>query len=166
MRLLIFILLLTMSMKVFSMELMSLAFKNNTPIPANYSCDGKGISPPLQWSHSPDKTNSFVLIMDDPDAPSGVWDHWILFNIPKTTMALSENLTALPEGAKYGKNSWGNLAYGAPCPPNGEHRYVFKLYALDRTLDLPLGIDKASLETAMQKHIIATATLIGRYKRA
>ncbi len=148
-----------------TMELISPAFQNNSTIPTVYSCKGDDISPPLQWKNIPDKTHSFVLIMDDPDAPAGIWDHWILFNIPKTTTELSENLSALPDGAEYGKNSWGNRAYGGPCPPSGEHRYIFKLYALDTLLNLSAGVDKSTLETAMKGHILATATLTGRYKK-
>lgn len=147
------------------MELMSLAFKNNQSIPKKYSCQDADISPPLQWKNSPDKTQSFALIMDDPDASNGVWDHWILFNIPNTTTQLSENLTTLPGDARNGKNSWGNLSYGGPCPPSGEHRYVFKLYALDTLLSVSAGIDKSTLETAMQGHVLATATLTGVYKK-
>ncbi len=148
-----------------TMELLSPAFKHNDSIPKKYSCQGENISPPLQWKNSPAKTISFVLIMDDPDAPNGAWDHWILFNIPKNKLELPENITTLSDGISYGKNSWGNLSYGGPCPPNGEHRYYFKLYALDVLLDLPSGVDKETLENAMKGHVVASAELMGRYKK-
>ncbi len=147
------------------LTIQSSAFNNNGSIPTKYSCNGDNISPPIHWKNIPAKTNSLVLIVDDPDAPMGVWDHWIIFNIPKTTTQFSENLTALPTGAQYGKNSWGKLSYGGPCPPSGEHRYIFTLYALDTLLDLSQGADKTQIENAMQGHILATAKLMGKYKK-
>ena len=142
----------------------SSAFNDNGSIPSKYTCDGNNVSPPLSWKESPAKTKSFVLIVDDPDAPNGVWDHWIIFNIQNGITELPEN-TSLPEKALYGKNSWGKLAYGGPCPPNGEHRYLFKVYALDTLLNLPSGSTKQAVEAAMMSHVLAMTTLTGRYER-
>ena len=103
--------------------------------------------------------------MDDPDAPNGIWNHWIVFNIPETTHELAENLISLPNDAQYGKNSWGKSAYGGPCPPDGEHRYYFKLYALDTLLNLSADASKEQIESAMQGHILADTKLMGRYKK-
>lgn len=114
----------------------SSAFNNGGSIPSKYTCDDDDISPPLSWRDAPTDTKSFVLIVDDPDAPVGTWDHWLLYNIPAATHELAENLTSAPDGAHGGKNSWGKTTYGGPCPPDREHRYFFKLYALDSKLNL------------------------------
>lgn len=143
----------------------SSAFNSGNSIPMKYTCDGANIPPPLSWEGEPKNTQSFVLIVDDPDAPAGTWNHWIVFNIPKTTHDFSENLLTLPNGAKYGKNSWEKTAYGGPCPPQGEHRYLFNLYALDTVLNLSANTNKSQIQSAMQGHILATATLIGKYKK-
>lgn len=144
----------------------SSAFSDNTSIPSTYTCDGDNISPPLSWSGEPANTRSFVLIVDDPDAPVGVWDHWLLFNIPAEIHELSDNLTSALNGALGGKNSWGKTNYGGPCPPPGrEHRYYFKLYALDSILKLTSDASKSLIESAMDGHILGTATLMGKYKR-
>ncbi len=148
-----------------SLKLESAAFDNDNSIPIKYTCDGKNISPPLSWRDEPKNTKSFVLIMDDPDAPGGNWDHWIVFNIPQDFHEFSENLSSVPNGAQYGKNSWGKNTYVGPCPPNGEHRYNFKIYALDALLNLPVNADRIQIETAMQGHILADTKLIGRYKK-
>ena len=148
-----------------SFTLQSKAFSDGSSIPTKYTCTAEDISPPLAWEGAPEKTKSFVLIMDDPDAPGGTWDHWIVFNIPETVHAFSENLMLLPEGALQGKNSWGKSVYGGPCPPSGEHRYYFKLYALDNRLNLPEGASKSEVESAMQGHVLADATVMGRYKK-
>lgn len=121
-------------------------FNNGELIPARFTCDGKDISPNLEWDNVPASTKSFVLIMDDPDAPMGTWDHWILFNIPANIDKLESNIKQLPQGMKVGKNTWGRNDYGGPCPPDREHRYFFKLYALDSMLDLEDGITKQELE--------------------
>lgn len=147
------------------MEIKSSAFQENAFIPKKYTCDEKDISPPLQWKNSPKNTQSFVLIMDDPDAPSGNWDHWLLFNIPADVVQLSENISTLPAGTLEGKNSWGKTGYGGPCPPSKIHRYLFKLYALDATLSLQNGATKTKITEAMRGHVIAQAQLIGRYQR-
>jgi Raf kinase inhibitor-like YbhB/YbcL family protein len=148
---------------IMALQLTSSAFKNGTTIPAQYGCHGADISPPLKWKNVPEKTQSFVLIMDDPDAPMGTWDHWILFNLPSTTLDLEENIKTLPAGTQVGKNSWPKVQYGGPCPPDKMHRYYFKLYALDTKLDLPSGVDKLTVEKAMEKHILEETVLMGTY---
>lgn len=151
-----------------AIEIKSSAFKNNEMIPSVYTCDGKDISPPLAWSEPPAGTKSFALINDDPDAPVGTWDHWLIYNIPAAERGLSENMprdAQLKNGAKQGKNGWGRAGYGGPCPPSGVHRYFFKLYALDTELSLPAGAAKQQLESAMKGHILAQTQLIGKYTR-
>ena len=147
------------------LTLASPQFTQGATIPSRYTCDAENYSIPLEWTNMPQNTQSLVLIMDDPDAPMGTWDHWLVFNIPPSTHALSENLSSLPQGAKSGHNSFGNEVYGGPCPPDREHRYFFKLYALDTLLDLPQGARKADIEKAMQGHILEQAELMGRYDR-
>jgi len=144
-------------------SLASKSFQANQMIPEKFTCDGSDYSPALEWYGTPDKTKSFVLIMDDPDAPIGMWDHWILFNIPSSVTHLNENLHILPHGTKMGNNSWNRGKYGGPCPPDREHRYFFKMYALDCLLDLAEGATKQAIETAMEAHILASAELIGLY---
>jgi Raf kinase inhibitor-like YbhB/YbcL family protein len=145
-------------------QLTSEAFAPGQPIPAKYSCDGQDSSPPLQWSDPPAGTRSFTLIMDDPDAPAGVWDHWLLFNLPADTRSLAERATP-PAGTRGGRNSWGRTGYGGPCPPRGTHRYFFKLYALDTNLELAAGATKKELLQAMEGHLLAQAELMGTYAR-
>jgi Raf kinase inhibitor-like YbhB/YbcL family protein len=145
-------------------ELTSPAFAPGQPIPAKYTCDGQDISPPLQWHDAPQGTQSFALIMDDPDAPAGDWVHWLLFNLPADLRELPEN-AALPQGSQEGKNSWGRFEYGGPCPPRGTHRYFFKLYALNTTLDRATGNSKAQLLKAMERQTLAQAELMGIYTR-
>lgn len=140
-------------------------FVEGGSIPSKYTCDAEDISPPLKWKGEPANTESFVLIVDDPDAPVGNWDHWLLFNIPKTVHDLPENLTLSPIGAVCGKNSWGNSTYGGPCPPDREHRYFFKLFALDIKLNLSSNATKPQIESAMHGHIVANAELVGKYIR-
>ena len=151
------------SIGVVNMKLTSPAFANNDIIPSEFTCDGADASPPLIISDVPSNAKSLALVMDDPDAPVGTWDHWIAFNIPPSTKQISKR--AEPEGIA-GKNSWGRTGYGGPCPPSGTHRYFFKLYALDTILNLPEGATKKDLEKAMQGHIIAKAELMGTYKRS
>lgn len=131
-------------------------------IPSEFTCDGSDLSPPLSISDVPTNAKSLVLISDDPDAPVGTWDHWVVFNIPPATKQIPQDTE--PNGAP-GKNSWGRTGYGGPCPPSGTHRYFFRLYALDTTLNLPQGSTKKQIEAAMQGHILAKAELIGLYKR-
>ena len=150
---------------VMTLTLTSTAFQEDTVIDTKYTCDGQDLSPPLTWSGVPKGTVSFVMICDDPDAPMGTWDHWLLFNLPSHVCELEKSIQTLPEGTQEGKNSWGKIGYGGPCPPDRIHRYYFKLYALDDTLDLPTGADKSQIKTAMEGHILAQAELMGRYDR-
>ncbi len=143
----------------------STAFEHNNVIPGQFTCDGKDISPKLSWTGIPAGTKSLALIMDDPDAPMGTWDHWVLFNIPPHISELKENIKSLPEGTIEGRNSWNNTGYGGPCPPDREHRYFFKLYALDSILSIVNGVTKEELEATMQGHIIAECEMLGRYNR-
>lgn len=148
------------------MKITSSAFSDGALIPIKYTCDGDDISPPLVWSDIPENTASFVLINDDPDAPVGTWDHWILFNLDGKTTELAENVDLSKlAGVQLGRNSWRRNDYGGPCPPYGTHRYFFKLYALDMKLDLPAGSSKQDIKKAMAGHILAEAELLGRYKR-
>ena len=145
-----------------NMKLTSSAFQHNAQIPSEFTCDGSDLSPPLSISDVPANAKSLVLISDDPDAPVGTWDHWVVFNIPASTKEIPKG--AEPKG-NGGKNSWGRTDYGGPCPPSGTHRYFFKLYALDTILNLPQGATKKDIENAMQGHIIAKTELMGTYKR-
>ncbi|MBI4149355.1 YbhB/YbcL family Raf kinase inhibitor-like protein [Candidatus Woesearchaeota archaeon] len=147
------------------MQLSSQAFVHNGSIPSQYTCDGNNTSPPLAMSGVPKEAISLVLIMDDPDAvkPAGrVWDHWIVFNIPPTTTIIEEGKE--PKGIQ-GRGTSGSSGYQGPCPPDAEHRYFFKLYALDTMLRLPEGAAKKEVEAAMQGHVLAKAELRGRYER-
>jgi hypothetical protein len=152
-----------------TLELTSEAFGPQETIPERFTCDGEDISPPLSWSAPPDSTQSFALIMDDPDAPMSTWVHWVLFNIPADKRALSENVPAeeqLSDGSLHGKNSWGRSDYGGPCPPSGStHRYVFKLHALDTRLDLEAGATKKQVLDAMDGRVLAYGELVGTYSR-
>jgi hypothetical protein len=145
-----------------NMKLSSQAFENGGSIPREYTCDDADVSLPLTFSEVPENAQSLALIMDDPDAPMGTWVHWLVWNIPPNTTGLSkgENIT-FPQG----KNDFGKLYYGGPCPPSGTHRYYFKLYALDTMLDLTAGATKKQLEDAMKGHIIEETQLMGTYSR-
>jgi Raf kinase inhibitor-like YbhB/YbcL family protein len=147
----------------------SSAFEGGGTIPTRYTCDGEDLSPPLSWSEPPAGTGSLVLLCDDPDAPAGTWDHWVLFNIPATARSLPQNLPSAPvlDGAGvHGANSWGRIGYGGPCPPEGtEHRYYFRLYALDISLDLDPGATRKDVEKALKGHILAQGQLVGQYGR-
>ena len=148
--------------------LSSPAFAPGQPIPRKYSCDGQDISPPLNWGEPPQNTRSLALIADDPDAPGGTFVHWVLYNVPSNSRALPEGVAKsekLADASLHGKNSWGRLGYGGPCPPGGTHRYFFKLYALDSVLGLPSGASKQRLLEAMQGHIVAQVELMGTYYR-
>ena len=150
------------------MEIKSSSFNNEDMIPSKYTCDGQNISPPLSWSNTPEKTKSFALICDDPDAPVGLWVHWVIFDIPANINSLPEKTSRQEEIAglgKNGKNTSGNWGYDGPCPPGGTHRYYFKLYALDTMLNLIPGLTKDELLKAMKGHMLAEAQLMGRYKR-
>ena len=139
----------------------STSFEHGESIPSKYTCDGENISPPITLEHIPDGTESLALIVEDPDAPGGTFDHWIVWNIPPM-QTIWEN--TIPGTA--GKNSNGKNSYSGPCPPEGTHRYFFKIFALDAFLDIKEGANKKSLERAMENHIVATAEFVGVYKRA
>ena len=145
-----------------SMELTSSAFQYGDYIPTLYTCDSMGISPPLSISEIPAGTVSLALILDDPDAPSGDWVHWLVWNIDPGTTAIPQD--SVPAGAIQGKTSSGAQSYGPPCPPSGTHRYFFKLYALDTSISLPASSGKTQLVSAMQGHIITSAELMGLYQ--
>lgn len=158
-----------------SMKITSSAFENNENIPKKYSCDGQSINPPLQFLDVPQNAKSLVLIVDDPDAPMGTFDHWVLFNMEPKLKGIEEG--NLPNEVTAGKNSAGQTIYTAPCPPpaspeqlqrgeSGTHRYFFKLYALDEMLDAKPGISKKEVENAMQGHVIASSELVGLYSRS
>ncbi len=151
-----------------AIQLISEAFSEGAMIPTRYTCDGEDVSPPLSWTELPPETGSFALICEDPDAPVGTWDHWVLFNIPASATGLPEAVPAtatLDDGSVHGNNSWGRLGYGGPCPPGGTHRYIFSLFALDIKLDLKSGATKSGLLKAMEGHILARTRLMGKYRR-
>ena len=151
------------------MDITSSAFKHEEMIPAKYTCDGTDINHDLAWTGVPADAKSLVLINDDPDAPVGLWVHWVLYNISPSTKGLPQGVDkkapVLKDGAVQGTNSWGRIGYGGPCPPSGTHRYYFKLYALDTVLDLKPGANKDAVEAAMKNHILSQAVLMGRYSR-
>ena len=152
--------------------LFSPAFHANGEIPKMYTCDGQDISPPLNWQDIPEGTQSFALIVDDPDAPDPrspkmTWVHWILYNIPPTVTGLPQDAASqgLPTGTCVGQNDWNRADYGGPCPPKGLHRYYHKLYALDIHLPSTQHLTKPALEAFMKDHIRGYAELIGMYQR-
>ena len=149
----------------------SSAFEANGKIPRKHTCEGNDVSPPLSWRGEPSSTKSFVLILDDPDAPDPnapkmTWVHWVVYDLPAGTHALGEGESRkLPAGTREGKNDWQRTGYGGPCPPTGRHRYFHKLYALDVELPDLREPTKAQLEAAMKGHIVAQAELIGTYQK-
>jgi len=138
-------------------------FSDKEKIPAKYTCDGDDISPELLITDVPAEAKSLVLIVDDPDAPMGNFTHWLLYNIPVNTTKISSQ--SIPKGAVQGINDFARLNYGGPCPPSGIHRYFFKLYAIDKVLDLNSGATKSELEKAIKSHVIKKFELIGLYSR-
>jgi Raf kinase inhibitor-like YbhB/YbcL family protein len=144
------------------MKITSSAFQEGGNIPSKFSCDGADTSPPLQIADVPSGAKSLVLIVDDPDAPSGLFTHWTAWNISPQTSTIAEG--SPPKGVQ-GTNDFGKSGYGGPCPPSGTHRYYFKIFALDRELDLPSGAKRGQLDAAMKGHVIAQGELIGRYSR-
>lgn len=149
-----------------TLKLESLSFKDNGPIPERFTCAGSNVSPEMEWKNGPAKAKSYVLICDDPDTPLQEWVHWVVFNIPKNVFALTEALPRdeeFPNGITQGVNDFKNIGYGGPCPPAGVHRYYFKLYALDRTLDLKAGSLRSQVEKAMKGHIVAWTQIMGLY---
>jgi Raf kinase inhibitor-like YbhB/YbcL family protein len=151
------------------LTLSSSAFASGERIPPKFTCSGADISPPLLWDAPPAGTRSFALIADDPDTPAGTWVHWVLFDLPGDARELAAGVEKQPElesGARQGRNDFGKIGYGGPCPPPGKpHRYFFKLYALDAKLALKSGSTKAAVEKTMQGHILAQGELLGRFGR-
>jgi Raf kinase inhibitor-like YbhB/YbcL family protein len=152
-----------------TLRLTTTAFQPGGNIPRKYTCDGPDVSPALAWDAPSGAVQSFVLIMDDPDAPGGTWVHWVLYDLPAAARDLPEGVPRqeeLPSGARQGRNDFRRVGYFGPCPPAGPaHRYFFKLYALDARLNLKPGASKAEVERAMQGHILAQGELMGRYQR-
>ena len=150
-----------------AMKIVIAAFPNGGVIPALHTCEGADLSPALEWSGAPSGTKSFALIVDDPDAPGGVWNHWLLFDIPPSVQAITQGFKPGKLGDS-GANDFGKSGYNGPCPPkgHGRHRYYFKLFALDvPRLDLKQGASRAELDRAMRDHIIGQAQYEGRYER-
>lgn len=151
-----------------SIVLTSTEFEHEGSIPEKYSCDDADVSPPLDWQNVPPEAMSLVLICEDPDAPAGVFDHWVLYNLPASASSLPEGVEKherLGNAAMQGRNSFGRIGYNGPCPPRGTHRYYFRLYALDRELDLQPGASKQQVQNAMEGAVMAQGELMGRYSR-
>lgn len=152
------------------LELTSDAFSEGETIPTRYTCDGEDVSPPLSVDGVPAEAESLALIVDDPDAPSRTWVHWVLYGLPADTGSVPESVPPeadVLDGARQGENDFGNLGWGGPCPPPGEsHRYVFHLYALDGTPDLASGASKEELLSAIEPMVVEEARLTGRYQRS
>jgi len=142
------------------LKITSPAFQNKGFIPSKYTCDGADVNPPLNIEGLPEETKSLVLVVDDPDAPMGTWDHWIVWNIPPV-----ERIEEKSVPGTEGINDSRKHSYAGPCPPSGTHRYFFKIYALDTKLDLNRNSRKKDVEEAMRGHIIAKGELVGLYKR-
>lgn len=149
--------------KMPQLTLTSAAFKHSQPIPARFSCEGSDTSPPLAIEGVPKEAKALALIMDDPDAPAGTWVHWVLWNIDPSTKQIAQGST--PRGAEQGVNSWLRKGYGGPCPPSGQHRYFFRLYALSQRLNLPSNSTRKDLDRAMKGKILAQTELLGVYSR-
>ena len=166
-----------------TIALHSPTFRDGELIPKTYTCDGADRSPPLEWSGVPGVSRSLALICDDPDAPMGTFSHWVLFNLPPQVQALAEGVSTVETitvpgnkgsgssgaadalQAQPGRNDFGKIGYGGPCPPSGTHHYVFRLYALDQLLETAAGATKAQVVTAMKGHVLAEGQLMGRYGR-
>lgn len=148
-------------MAEFALE--SSAFENAQAIPSRHSCEGEDVSPPLRWSNVPEGTRSLALVVDDPDAPGGVFTHWVAWGLDPTAGELGEGDSAPNEG----RNDFGTSGYRGPCPPpgHGRHRYVFRLYALDAEQELAVGAAKAEFEQAIEGHVLTIAELVGTYER-
>lgn len=149
-------------------KLTSTAFKEGELIPRQHTCDGVNVSPSLEWSGVPKSAKTIAIVADDPDAPSGTWVHWVLYDLPADNIGMVENLPATDElraGGFQGKNDFGKIGYGGPCPPSGTHRYFFKIYALDSELSLKAGATKAEVEKSMEGHVVSQGQLMGTYRR-
>jgi len=143
------------------MKLSSTAFNRGDPLPRKYAKEHGNVSPPLSFAEVPDGAKSIALIMNDPDAPSGTFTHWVTFNLPAELRELREN--EIPAGAILGKNDYGDVGYGGPRPPSGIHRYFFHAYALDTKLKLPAGASASDVEQALETHVLENAELMGRF---
>ena len=146
----------------------STAFASFKPIPAEHTCDGADVSPPLSWRGVPSAAKSQVILCDDPDAPGRIWVHWILYNLLPGRDSLLSNIPktdTIVGGGTQGKNDFKRIGWNGPCPPGGTHRYFFKVYALDYMLNLPAGKTKQEVEKAMKGHILAQGELVGTYAR-
>jgi len=152
-----------------SLEMHTTAFDEGGTIPARFTCTAENLSPALSWTGAPEGTKAFALICDDPDAPAGTWVHWVAYDLPGTAAGMPEALhpvEELPGGGRQGRNDFGKLGYGGPCPPPGKpHRYFFKLYALSEPLGLDAGATKKKVESAMKGRILAETHLMGRFSR-
>lgn len=151
-----------------SIELTSDVFSEGEMIPSEFTCDGEDISPPLRWKNLPEGTKSIAIVSDDPDAPSGTWVHWVIYNIPADKQGLQQDFPTdekLQDGTTQGKNDFGRTGYGGPCPPGGTHRYYFRIYALDTDPLLKPGLTKKELLENIKSHIIDEGELMGRYSR-
>jgi hypothetical protein len=151
-----------------TLTIRSSAFSEGSRIPPKYTCDGQDTSPPLTWTGIPAGANTLALTCDDPDAPSGLWVHWVVFDLPPSVMGLPEGVPPTPEisgGGRQGKNDFRKIGYGGPCPPSGTHRYVFTLYALDSPSGLPAGATRQDLLALIKNHVLGQATLTGTYSR-
>jgi len=149
-------------------QITTTAFRDGSSIPKRFTCDGPDVSPALSWGDPPAGTRSLAIIADDPDAPAGTWVHWVLYDLPADTRKLPEGVAKdreLPNGALQGRNDFGKIGYNGPCPPRGsEHRYFFKLYALDSRTGLKAGATKSELERTMKGHILSQAQLVGKFQ--
>jgi Raf kinase inhibitor-like YbhB/YbcL family protein len=151
-----------------ALKLTSTAFEDGGTIPKLYTCDGSNFSPPLAWSGVTTDTKTLAIICEDPDAPRGTWVHWVLYNIPAGVASLPAGLPldrVLKVGASQGTNDFQKVGYGGPCPPKGTHRYNFRIYALNCTLELRPGATKQNLQKAMEGHVVGQGQLIGKYGR-
>lgn len=164
-KIILFLILLLTAIKASALTLTSPAFENNGNIPAEYTCTGSNSVLPLTWNKIPTNTQSFAITITDPDAPAGVWTHWVIYNIPVNINNISAGMLSPPTGSNVLNNSWLHAKYDGPCPPSGTHHYLFNLYALDTQLNLAANAKRQDLENAMQTHILAKATLVGLYSK-
>ena len=155
-----------------TLRLTSAAFQDGGMIPKTYTCDGSDRSPPLEWTGVPEEARSLALICDDPDAPGGTWSHWVVYNMAPQARTLGEGIAPAErfelEGGlsvRQGKNDFGKIGYGGPCPPRGTHRYFFRLYALDIEIDPGAGATRSTVLQAIDRHIVAEGRLMGKYSR-
>lgn len=155
----------TLATSAFALNLTSPAFRDGGAIPKQFTCDGSNVSPPLEWNGAPVNTRAFALIVDDPDAPSGTFAHWSIWNLPASTLSLPEGADPLPAQALEGKNGKGESGYFGPCPPSGTHHYRFTIFALKKPLGVSAGAAAKSAENAARSASLASVTLTGTYAR-